>query len=213
MRRLHGFPPIADRRARVLILGSMPSEASLAANEYYAFRHNQFWRIAGEITGVPRDAPYARRTAALRRCRIALWDVVASCVRPGSLDSAIREDSIRVNDFAAFLATSSGLVVSLAGVVSQDVFDGSVRSFRVSAVLCTLVPLAFALLSEPEGLVSSVGTVFVVAASSLTPVILLGVWWPGLTARGAIAGMVTGALSCGVALVATPRPQNSCPTQ
>ena len=104
MRRLHGFPPIADRRARVLILGSMPSEASLAANEYYAFRHNQFWRIAGEITGVPRDAPYARRTAALRRCRIALWDVVASCVRPGSLDSAIREDSIRVNDFAAFLA-------------------------------------------------------------------------------------------------------------
>ena len=106
--------------------------------------------------------------------------------------------------FAAFLATSSGLVVSLAGVVSQDVFDGSVRSFRVSAVLCTLVPLAFALLSEPEGLVSSVGTVFVVAASSLTPVILLGVWWPGLTARGAIAGMVTGALSCGVALVATP---------
>ena len=104
MKRLHGFPPIADRSARVLILGSMPSEASLAAGEYYAFRHNQFWRIAGEIAGFPHDAPYARRKAALRRCRIALWDVVASCVRPGSLDSAIREDSIRVNDFDAFLA-------------------------------------------------------------------------------------------------------------
>jgi hypoxanthine-DNA glycosylase len=88
----------------VLILGSMPSEASLAAHEYYAFCHNQFWRIAGEIAGVAPDAPYLRRKAALKRCRIALWDVVESCVRSGSLDSAIREDSIRVNDFAAFLA-------------------------------------------------------------------------------------------------------------
>jgi len=104
MKRLRGFPPIADRRARVLILGSMPGEASLIANEYYAFRHNQFWRIAGEIADIAPDASYARRLAALKRCRIALWDVVASCVRPGSLDSAIREDSIRVNDFAAFLA-------------------------------------------------------------------------------------------------------------
>jgi TDG/mug DNA glycosylase family protein len=104
MKRLRGFPPIADRRARILILGSMPSEASLAAGQYYAYRHNQFWRIAGEIAGVAYDAPYARRQAALKRCGIALWDVVESCVRPGSLDSAIRSDSIRVNDFAAFLA-------------------------------------------------------------------------------------------------------------
>jgi hypoxanthine-DNA glycosylase len=102
--RIHGFRPIADRPARVLVLGSMPREASLAAGEYYAFRHNQFWRIVGEICGVAPDAPYARRNAALRRCRIALWDVIESCVRPGSLDSAIREDTLRVNDFAAFLA-------------------------------------------------------------------------------------------------------------
>lgn len=102
-KRLYGFPPIADRRARVLVLGSMPSEASLAAGEYYAFRHNQFWRIAGEIAGFAHDAPYARRKAALKRRRIALWDVVASCVRAGSLDSAIRPESIRANDFAAFL--------------------------------------------------------------------------------------------------------------
>jgi len=99
-----GFPPIAARNARVLVLGSMPSEASLAAHEYYAFRHNQFWRIAGELCGVAPDASYARRKAALKRRRIALWDVVAKCVRPGSLDASIREDSIRVNDFAAFLA-------------------------------------------------------------------------------------------------------------
>jgi double-stranded uracil-DNA glycosylase len=108
-KRIRGFPPIADRRARALVLGSMPGEASLAAGEYYAFRHNQFWRIAGEICGFAPDAPYARRTAALRRCRIALWDVIGSCIRPGSLDSAIREDSMRVNDFAAFLAAHPGI--------------------------------------------------------------------------------------------------------
>jgi double-stranded uracil-DNA glycosylase len=102
--RIQGLPPIADRYARVLILGSMPGEASLAAGEYYAFRPNQFWRIAGEICGFTPDAPYAQRKTALKKARIALWDVLESCVRPGSLDSAIRADSMRVNDFAAFLA-------------------------------------------------------------------------------------------------------------
>ncbi|MBO1902397.1 cation acetate symporter [Leucobacter weissii] len=104
--------------------------------------------------------------------------------------------------FAAFLGTASGLVVSLAGVVSQELFGGTVRGFRISAVLCTLVPLVWSLITIGEGLVSSVGTVFVFAASSLTPVILLGVWWSRLTARGAIAGMLVGAASCGGALIA-----------
>ncbi|MFK4759606.1 cation acetate symporter [Microbacterium sp. ZW T5_45] len=103
--------------------------------------------------------------------------------------------------FAAFLATSAGLVVSLAGVISQDVFSGSVRSFRLSSVLCAAVPLAVALLTAPAGLVSSVGAVFVVAASTLSPVVLLGVWWRGLTARGAVAGMIVGGASCGLALL------------
>jgi TDG/mug DNA glycosylase family protein len=103
-KRLHGFPPIADRRAHILILGSMPSEASLAAGEYYAYRHNQFWRIAGALCNFAPGDSYARRQAGLRRCRIALWDVVQSCIRAGSLDAAIEADSIRVNDFTAFLA-------------------------------------------------------------------------------------------------------------
>jgi hypoxanthine-DNA glycosylase len=108
-KRLSGFPPIADRRARVLVLGSMPSEASLAAGEYYAFRHNQFWRIAGALCGFDHGAPYARRKAGLKRAGIALWDVLESCVRRGSLDADIEEDSIRVNDFAAFLAAHPGI--------------------------------------------------------------------------------------------------------
>ncbi|GAA2906367.1 Na+(H+)/acetate symporter ActP [Microbacterium keratanolyticum] len=103
--------------------------------------------------------------------------------------------------FAAFLATSAGLVVSLAGVISQDVFSGSVRSFRLSAVLCAIVPLAVALLTAPAGLGSSVGVVFVIAASTLSPIVLLGVWWRGLTARGAVAGMCVGGLSAGLALL------------
>jgi cation/acetate symporter len=102
--------------------------------------------------------------------------------------------------FAAFLATSAGLTVSLAGVISQDVFSGSVRSFRISAVVCAVVPLGVALLTVPAGLVASVGVVFVFAASSLSPVLLLAVWWRRLTARGAVAGMVTGAVACGLAL-------------
>lgn len=109
MTRITGFPPIANRKSRVLVLGSMPSEASLAAGRYYAYRHNQFWRIAGAILGFEPDAPYSRRKAALKEAGIAVWDVVESCVREGSLDSAIRDASIRVNDFTAFLAAHSAI--------------------------------------------------------------------------------------------------------
>lgn len=102
--RIHGFPPIVRPSARLLILGSMPSAASLAAGEYYAHPRNQFWRIAGDLCGFDPEAPYARRKAALAGAGIALWDVVASCVRPGSLDAAIADETIIANDFAGFLA-------------------------------------------------------------------------------------------------------------
>lgn len=106
--------------------------------------------------------------------------------------------------FAAFLSTSSGLVVSLAGVISQDLLGGSVRGFRAAALISSLVPLAVALLTESAGLAGSVGLVFAFTASTLCPVLLLGIWWRGLTARGAIAGMVTGAVLAGVAILAVP---------
>jgi TDG/mug DNA glycosylase family protein len=107
--RRKGFPPIENRRARILVLGSMPGEASLAAGQYYAYHHNQFWRITGAILGFEPAAPYARRKTALKKAGIALWDVLESCVRPGSLDSAIHGDSMRVNDFAAFLGAHPGI--------------------------------------------------------------------------------------------------------
>jgi Na+(H+)/acetate symporter ActP len=104
--------------------------------------------------------------------------------------------------FAAFLSTTSGLVVSLAGVISQDVFGGSVRGFRLAAVVSALVPLGIASMTESLALAGSVGLVFAFTASTICPVLLLGIWWRGLTDAGAIAGMVTGGVLCGSAMVA-----------
>jgi cation/acetate symporter len=104
--------------------------------------------------------------------------------------------------FAAFLSTTSGLVVSLAGVISQDVLGGSVRGFRLAAVIAALVPLGFAFMTDSLALAGSVGLVFAFTASTLCPVLLLGIWWRGLTDHGAIAGMATGGVLCGGAMVA-----------
>ncbi len=105
---LTGLAPVVGRDAIVLILGSFPGEASLAAAQYYAHPRNQFWPIIGTLLDEPlADAAYPVRLARLRARRIALWDVVASCRRAGSLDSAIRDP--RVNDFEALLRRAPGL--------------------------------------------------------------------------------------------------------
>jgi hypoxanthine-DNA glycosylase len=87
----------------VLILGSMPGDASLRAHAYYAHPRNLFWPLMAELHGFSADAPYDARCAALVRSGIALWDVLASCRRSGSLDTAIARDSEVANDIAAFV--------------------------------------------------------------------------------------------------------------
>lgn len=99
MTTLRGLPPILDAQARVLILGSFPSPASLAAGQYYAHKQNQFWRILAAVLDQPLvGMHYAARQKAVKAAGIAIWDVYRSCERPGSLDSAIRNG--QPNDFA-----------------------------------------------------------------------------------------------------------------
>jgi hypoxanthine-DNA glycosylase len=100
--RSRGFPPIAAPDARVLILGSLPGQASLAAQQYYAQPRNAFWRIMGELIDAGPDVPYRERVARLRASGIALWDVCKAAERPGSLDAAIVPGSIVINDFSRF---------------------------------------------------------------------------------------------------------------
>ncbi|SFS84257.1 cation acetate symporter [Saccharopolyspora flava] len=95
--------------------------------------------------------------------------------------------------FAAFLSTSSGLVMSLAGVLSsRDVLWGKSMRFRSAAVLSCVVPVGLALVVHDHDIARSVGLAFAMAASTFCPVLILGIWWRGLTAAGAACGMLTG---------------------
>ena len=103
MPRVRSFKPIEDGKAEILILGSMPGRASLAARQYYAHPRNAFWRIAAELLRFDRASPYAKRVQALKAAHIALWDVLHSCDREGSLDARI-ENGV-ANDFRRFFRT------------------------------------------------------------------------------------------------------------
>ena len=99
---LHGLAPIGDERARVLILGSFPGEASLVAARYYGHPRNRFWHLIGSVIDVALiDLDYETRLARLIEHRIAVWDVIARCERIGSLDSAIRAEV--ANDIGGLL--------------------------------------------------------------------------------------------------------------
>ena len=121
----------------------------------------------------------------------ALVLLLPSALLPGPAGAALTALVI-AGAFAAFLSTSSGLVISLAGVLSQEFAGGTVRGFRWAALVSTAVPLAVTFALTPGNLAGSVGMVFAFTAATIAPVLLLSVWWRALTARGAIAGMLTG---------------------
>lgn len=85
------FKPFIDRRSRVLVLGSMPGPMALRKQEFYGFTGNHFWTIMPAILGEPKTDIYAEKLAMLRRNHVALWDVLESCIRPGALDSSIKD--------------------------------------------------------------------------------------------------------------------------
>lgn len=99
---LRGFPPIAGRDARLLILGSMPGAASLAAAQYYAHPRNAFWPILESVWDIPATLTYTARVRAVRAAGLAIWDVLARCQRKSSLDADIEHATVVVNDFNGF---------------------------------------------------------------------------------------------------------------
>jgi hypoxanthine-DNA glycosylase len=119
---LQGFAPIADRHATLLILGSMPGAASLAANQYYAHPRNAFWPMLEAVWGI--TAPdYAARVRAVRAAGIAIWDVLASCRRSSSLDADIERGTIVVNDFTRFFRRHPRIrLIAFNGATAQTLY-------------------------------------------------------------------------------------------
>jgi TDG/mug DNA glycosylase family protein len=125
--RARSFAPILGPAPRLLILGSLPGRASLAAGEYYAHPRNLFWDLLGELVGAGRDLPYAQRTALLRERGIALWDVIAEARRPGSLDASIDFAGARHNDIAALIGREPTLrAVAFNGAAARMQFQRQV---------------------------------------------------------------------------------------
>jgi hypoxanthine-DNA glycosylase len=119
MPQIKGFQPIADKDAKILVLGSMPSDISLKKQEYYGFRHNTFWIIMSALFVDNKKVinKYSLRKKMLLDNNIALWDVLQSCHREGSLDAAIKMDSIKINDFKSFF--------SIHPAIHKVLFNGS----------------------------------------------------------------------------------------
>jgi hypoxanthine-DNA glycosylase len=102
------FAPVVDANTRILVLGSLPGEASLRAAQYYANPRNQFWRLMKPVVGVPLpDMPYEARLATLLSAGVGLWDVIRSASRSGSLDADIRDH--QPNALADLVATLPSL--------------------------------------------------------------------------------------------------------
>lgn len=136
---VQSFAPVIDAKARVLVLGSMPGVVSLSHQQYYAHPRNAFWPIMATVCGFDIRSNYADRCEALSACGIALWDVLQTCERPGSLDSSIKADSIIPNDFHALFTLYPGIErVCFNGAKAADVYRR-----RVEPHLIGIQPLQY----------------------------------------------------------------------
>ncbi len=102
-----GFPPIANKNAEILILGSMPSVKSLQQQQYYAHPRNAFWPIMSALFNIEKGSSYQLRCQQLMKNNVAVWDALKACQRQGSLDSNIETNSMVANDFNTFLQQHS----------------------------------------------------------------------------------------------------------
>ena len=121
MTRSEGFPPIERADARILVLGSLPGQRSIDEQQYYAHPQNAFWRIMQELFGIEGD--YPERCRQLTDNRIALWDVLRSSVRPGSMDADIKLSSASANDFARFFGEHADIrLIAFNGRKAEQLF-------------------------------------------------------------------------------------------
>lgn len=140
----NGFPPVADKEARVLILGSLPGQMSLRMQQYYAQPRNAFWKIMGRLFGAEPGLPYRERTRRLVAHRVALWDVCAAARRPGSLDASILHSSIVPNDFDTFIASHPHIcLICFNGTKAAELYRRGVQprlpdAFRF--IRCEVLP-------------------------------------------------------------------------
>ena len=141
---LKSFKPLYRQDARYLVLGSMPGQASLTAQQYYAHPRNAFWAILAETELADVPVSYQQRQKLLFEREVALWDVLQYCQRDGSLDSAIKRSSEQVNDFAWLFSQLPKLkYILFNGQKAEQVFVRHVIKpalLDVSAYQLTLLP-------------------------------------------------------------------------
>jgi TDG/mug DNA glycosylase family protein len=135
MLAIESFPYIANTDCHTLILGTMPGKISLAQQRYYAHPRNAFWPIIGALFDIDPHSDYSHRTVQLAAKNIAVWDVLQSCVRAGSLDAAIETTSIVPNDIAAFLNTHRAVQrICFNGATAAKLFRRHVQPLLGSGV-------------------------------------------------------------------------------
>ncbi len=124
-----GLPPSVGAECRVLVLGSMPGDASLQAAHYYAHPRNRFWPLMASLCGFAADLPYDVRMQALHDAGVGLWDVIGQCERRGSLDASIVRGSEVANPVADLLVAHRSIVaIALNGGKAAEAFRRHIAS-------------------------------------------------------------------------------------
>lgn len=156
--RLTGLPPRVAADCRVLVLGSMPGDASLQAAQYYAHPRNRFWPVMGALCGFDATLPYERRLQALNEAGVGVWDVIGQCERAGSLDAAIVRGTEVVNPIVDLVHASPALrAIALNGGKAATAFRRHVQPLLASSargdIACLALPStspAHAAMSLPQ---------------------------------------------------------------
>jgi hypoxanthine-DNA glycosylase len=129
--RIYSYGPVADEKSRVLVLGTIASPMSLLTGFFYGHPRNSFWTILSRFFGEPLPLTNDEKRSLLLRNRVALWDVIHSCVRPGALDADITKPE--PNDIAGFLKSHTGIrAVLLNGGKAYELY---VKNFGKSVPL------------------------------------------------------------------------------